>query len=1303
MPSKALTRHSLKTRITLISLAIFVAGLWSLSFYAHQMLRQDLERVLGEQQFATVSLVAGDANYALAERLQALELVAGMSATAMRRGPAAMQALIEQQPVLQNLFNGGLIVYDIDGVELADVPHSVLQPGLNYMSIDVVATALNQGQASIGRPVHISTLHNPIFGMAAPIRAADGQVIGALAGVTNLGLPNFLDSILNSRYGKSGHYLLGEPQGRLIITSSNKRLVMQALPAPGVNPLMDRHVQGFDDTGVTVNPMGEEVLASAVRMPVTGWFMEAALPTAEAFAPIRALQQRMLLATALLTLLAAGLTWWMLRRQLAPLGAAVAQLADISDDSQPLQALPVTRPDEIGLLIAGFNQLLTTLGQREALLKGILDTSSVAIFLVDTRGRITQANQRMAEMFGCSLESLEGREYVELVHPSEREIGRSMMLALLASETIHVDLERLYWRPDQTEFWGHLTGKRFFDSSGAERGLIGVIADITDRRVAEQQNRGSEQRFRDLVNTTDGIVWEADAATFTFTFVSEKAVRLLGFAASEWLQPGFWVAHLHPADSTWAPDYCATCAGRLEAHDFEYRFIAQDGRTVWLHDIVTVVTENGRPRWLRGLMIDVTQARQAQATLRANEARYRAVSDTANDAIVTADSSGKIVHWNRSAQTLFGYPPDEAIGMELTRLMPQRLREHHSVGFAHWLGGTAAPVLGGTVVLVGLHQDGREFPLEMSLAGWETEEGRFVTGVIRDISERKQAEASLRVAATAFESQEAMVITDASQVILKVNQAFCRVTGYSETEAIGRTPTLLKSGRQNKDFYQTMWDSINHSNYWQGEIWNRRKSGETYPERLAISAVLDEFGAVSNYVATFSDISLDKQAQDEIQQLAFTDTLTGLPNRRLLIDRLTQALAASARSQREGALLFIDLDNFKTLNDTLGHDIGDLLLQQVTQRLVACVREGDTVARIGGDEFVVLLQDLHENPPEAAVQVETVGEKILAALRQVYLLTGYVHHTSASIGVALFGPQRESVDDLLKRADLAMYSAKTAGRNALRFFDPQMQTVITTRAALETDLREAVRLDQFVLHYQAQMATNHATGGRYLTGAEVLVRWLHPVRGMVSPAEFIPAAEETGLILPLGHWVLTTACVQLAVWATQPEMAHLTLAVNVSARQFHHRDFVAQVLAVLEYTGANPQRLKLELTESMLVTNVEDVIAKMYALKATGVGFSLDDFGTGFSSLSYLKRLPLDQLKIDQGFVRDILVDPNDAAISRTVVALAGSLGLAVIAEGVETAAQRDALAGLGCHAYQGYLFSRPLPLAGFEEFAQQV
>jgi len=571
--------------------------------------------------------------------------------------------------------------------------------------------------------------------------------------------------------------------------------------------------------------------------------------------------------------------------------------------------------------------------------------------------------------------------------------------------------------------------------------------------------------------------------------------------------------------------------------------------------------------------------------------------------------------------------------------------------------------------------------------------------LIKEIDVRRAAEKQLKLAAEVFDNaKEGIMITDADQQILAVNDAFTRMTGYSADEAVGQTPRLLNSGRQDSAFYATIWAALTSEMHWQGEIWNRRKNGEVFPEWLSIAAVRDEEASVSHYVAVFSDLTQRKAAERKIDHLAFYDILTDLPNRRLLLDRLQHALTASSRTGRGGALLFVDLDNFKSLNDIVGRDQGDLVLQQVAQRLAGCVRASDTVSRPGSDEFVVMLEDLSESAQEAATQAEMVGEKILAALSQVYPLASYAHHSTVSIGIALFGDRQESVDDLLQRAESAMHHAKGAGRNTLRFFDPSMQAVITARAALEAGLREAVQREQFLVYYQAQVDSS----GR-VTGAEALLRWLHPERGLVSPAEFIPLVEETRLILPIGQWVLDTACERLAAWADQPALAHLTIAVNVSARQFHDEGFVDQVLAALARSGARPQRLKLELTESLLVDDVDQVIAKMSVLKAKGVDFSLDDFGTGYSSLSYLKRLPLDQLKIDQSFIRNILTDTNDAAIARMVVVLAESLGLAVIAEGVETEAQRDFLASQGCHAYQGYLFSRPLPVEGFEAFAQRA
>ncbi|ANQ84859.1 diguanylate cyclase [Azoarcus olearius] len=433
------------------------------------------------------------------------------------------------------------------------------------------------------------------------------------------------------------------------------------------------------------------------------------------------------------------------------------------------------------------------------------------------------------------------------------------------------------------------------------------------------------------------------------------------------------------------------------------------------------------------------------------------------------------------------------------------------------------------------------------------------------------------------------------------------------------------------------------------------------------------------------DVSSYKAAEDEIRHLAFYDPLTGLPNRRLLMDRLRHALATHARSRHHGALLFIDLDNFKTLNDTQGHQYGDMLLRQVAARLSACVREADTVARLGGDEFVVMLEDLDRDKGAAARQAESAGEKILAALNDAYQLDGREAHSTPSIGITLFDAADAEIAELLKRADLAMYQAKEAGRNTLRFFDPVMQATVDAHSALESELRRSLRQGNFALLFQPQLDRD----GR-MTGAEALVRWHHPEQGLVSPAAFIPLAERTGLILPLGRWVLENACDKLAEWAADPETAHLTLAVNVSVREFRHPGFCDQVERVLQRTGVAPGRLKLELTESLLLEDVEDAIERMDRLKRLGVGFSLDDFGTGYSSLAYLKRLPLDQLKIDRSFVRDVMTDPNDAIIARTIIALGQSLGLDVLAEGVETAEQHDFLLRHGCQSFQGYLFGRP-------------
>ena len=575
-----------------------------------------------------------------------------------------------------------------------------------------------------------------------------------------------------------------------------------------------------------------------------------------------------------------------------------------------------------------------------------------------------------------------------------------------------------------------------------------------------------------------------------------------------------------------------------------------------------------------------------------------------------------------------------------------------------------------------------------------------------DITERKLKEDNLSIAATAFETKDSIIITDKHNRIIRVNKAFTRLTGYSEDEVLGQSPNMLSSDRQDADFYNQMWQELDQEQRWEGELWNKRKNGEVFPERLVITVVKDALGEVSYYVATFFDITERKQSEDYIKSLAYYDSLTSLPNRRLMLDRLGIALASSKRSQRHGALMFMDLDRFKLLNDTQGHDMGDQLLIEVAKRIQTCVREGDTVARLGGDEFVVMLENLSESQCEAAVYAQKIAEKIRSVLSRIYTLPlepndtnkpYFEHHSSASLGLVLFCGNHIASEELLKQADLAMYQAKHAGRDAVRIFDPAMQLALNARTNLEADLRQALNRNELRLFYQVQVDVD----GRAV-GAEALLRWHHPQLGDVLPIEFLPLAEETGLILSIGQWIVAEVCATLASWAKHPATQSLTLAVNISTRQFRQVDFVAQIKQTLKASAANPKHLKLEITESLFIDNLHDTITKMDAIKQLGVGFSMDDFGTGYSSLSYIQQMPLDQLKIDHTFIHDLGKENNhNTAIIRTILALGKSLNLTVIAEGVETAEQQHYLAQQGCPVFQGYFFGKPLPLMELEAYLQ--
>ena len=692
-------------------------------------------------------------------------------------------------------------------------------------------------------------------------------------------------------------------------------------------------------------------------------------------------------------------------------------------------------------------------------------------------------------------------------------------------------------------------------------------------------------------------------------------------------------------------------------------------------------------------------------------ALQRGIFESAGRAIVLTDATGLIRYFNPAAQQMLGYTWDEVVGRETPLIfhLPEEIEARAAaLSVAH--GTATSPDF--SVFIVGLgaeashldadwtfvRKDGSRLPVSLTVSQLKGDGGEIegYLGIAADISQRRQLEQDLRIAAIAFESQAAIMVTDASQCILQVNQAFSRLTGYTAEEAIGQRPSMLKSGWQDAAFYVDMWRELSETGHWQGEIWNRRKNGEIFPEWLTISGVRDSWGKLTHFVSTFSDISNLKVAESEIHHLAFYDPLTAMPNRRLLLNRLEKSCSTSRRSGQHGALLMIDLDHFKTLNDTLGHDVGDRLLVEVAKRLADCIREGDTAARLGGDEFIVMLDNLGRDAESAGVQAEIVAEKIRLELARPYLLQADTEYfRSASVGISLFHGHDKTVDVLLKQADIALYKAKDAGRNTIRFFDCAMQTALDERAALEAGLRRALSRDELILHVQPQVNAE-----RQLIGAEVLLRWHPPKQPMVLPGDFIPLAEDTGLIVPIGLWVLDQACAELRRWADEPGMAELYMAVNVSARQFRQPDFVTQVADALSRHAVNPQRLKLELTESLLLDNVEDVVEKMQALRRLGVRFSLDDFGTGYASLSYLKRFPFEQLKVDRSFIRDIMTNSDDAGIVRAIIAMGNTLRLSVVAEGVEDSEQHAYLVRHGCSLFQGYLFGKPM---SFEDFRQKL
>lgn len=921
------------------------------------------------------------------------------------------------------------------------------------------------------------------------------------------------------------------------------------------------------------------------------------------------------------------------------------------------------------------------LRESETRSRSLMQSSMDGIHVLDAQGNVVEANDAFCKMLGYTREEIYGLNLIdwamglrkeELQSRLEERIGKNAML-----ETLHRRKDGSLIHVEISISGFNLAGQVF---------IFCASRDITARK----QNETVLQRYKQVIETALDGFWLTDMQG-NLLEANEAYAQMSGYSVAE-----LKAMRISQLEAKELPEEVAAHIAELSTKGyvrFESRHRRKDGAVIDVEVAAKTLPEADQ---LVVFTRDITRRKQAEEAMARSEANMRAILDNSPYLTWLKDKDGRYLTVNKVfLEFLQLEDTRQTIGKSDFDLHPRELAEKYLADDVEVMS------TGRRKHVVESAFDGRQKRwVETFKTPIVDSRGTVLgtVGVAKDITERMRAEEALRIAAATFETHDAILITDVNANIVRVNRAFTDITGYTPEDVLGKNPRIMSSGRQDKAFYMEMWQQLRHTGSWAGEIWDKRKNGQIYPKWLTISAVCNEQQEVTHYVAIFSDITARKHAEEEIRNLAFYDALTKLPNRRLFMDRFRAALTISARNQNYGGVLFIDMDRFKVLNDTLGHDYGDMLLVEVAARIKSCVREMDTVARLGGDEFVVLIEGVGQAQHEVSRHVGFIAEKIRETLAYPYNLKSHEHHSSPSIGISLFMGHENKVDDLLQQADMAMYQAKNAGRNTVRFFDPVMQHNVATRAALEDDLHHAISLGQLQLHYQVQVDDEHRP-----LGAEALLRWIHSERGLVMPDDFIPIAEESTLILDIGNWVLDQACHQLAIWSADELTRDLTLAVNVSAKQFVQPNFVEQISLLLQLHQIQPSLLKLELTESMVVHDLKNTIITMHALKKLGVMLSMDDFGTGYSSLSYLRDLPLDQIKIDQSFIQSITRDGNDAQLVQTIIDLAANFRMKVIAEGVETQAQLTFLKYHECTNYQGFLFGKAMAINEFEALLQHM
>jgi diguanylate cyclase (GGDEF)-like protein/PAS domain S-box-containing protein len=948
-----------------------------------------------------------------------------------------------------------------------------------------------------------------------------------------------------------------------------------------------------------------------------------------------------------------GAIWFTVSRSLADYGLALPM------------AMTDASPAAWGLLGMGglVVYLLLRLAFGHSLINPSLDHLPEAAIVLDGQGRMITWNLRAEELVGGEVDWA-NRPFIETAIPGEQDALSRTIAGALSSGKAH--FETRLRTADGTSIPCEGRASAMWGLKGQAAGLVIILHDIAAEQTTMRDLAEREHSLRQMVDLAPHLI--AMIVDGRVVWMNGAGLHLMGAKG-----PGAVIGHL------WT-DILGSAAGgdRLRRLDGDWLDV-EIASVPSLHDGRNATIIEAR---------DVTPLRACNSTLDDIERRLSGIMDTVEDAIVSTDDKGSIQGFNRAAEALFGYAAREVIGRSITLLMPKEDAAEHLRRLERYLdsGDLNKHSIRDAR---GLRRDGTSMPLRVSLGESRAGGRRLFTAVIRDLSERKALHSRLTMAEKVLEStSEGIMLTNPAGAILWVNAGFTRISGYASDEVLGKNSNLLKSGLQGATFYTAMWAELGARGEWSGEIWNRRKDGEAFPEWLTIKAIFDEQGQLDRYVGVFSDISKHKRAEETIRHLTYYDPVTRLPNRYLFQDRIGQALERARRTDRKVALVLVSLDRFKTVNETLGHQVGDALLREVAQRLSNSVRAEDTVSRLRGDTFCCVLTELvhgHDANP--------VINRILDCFGQPFLVSGHELFVTTSLGIALFPLDGTEIDDLIQKAETAMNRSKERSENVYHFYTPEMNANSMERLRLETDLRKGIGRGELVLYYQPKVEA----GSGKLVGAEALVRWRHPEYGMVPPARFIPIAEDTGLILPVGAQVLRDACHQVKLWRAQG-LAPVKVAVNLSAHQFRQPDLVESIARILEEAEVPAELIELELTESAVMRNADAAVQTLIKLHNTGLSIAIDDFGTGYSSLSYLKKFPLDRLKIDRSFVQDLGTNQAGEEIVGAIIAMAHSLKMSVIAEGVETTQQLDMLRDLHCDEIQGFYFSRPVPAEDFGE-----